>query len=154
MNYELRCRKKFEYDSPTCPSCEYQVNDNIEADGRMTVKDRVSCETVQANETVCPAGVDNITWYLVVQDPRRILEEYGRDQTTSWLSLDQEIVDRKQEGDQSIDARYKNGEILSLTLRMEKTDHHYSGKICKKIMSFWMRMLIMKMRVTATASIG
>ena len=38
--HELRCRKKFEYDSPTCPSCGYQVNDRKEVDGREVVKGR------------------------------------------------------------------------------------------------------------------
>ena len=38
--HEQKCRRKFEYESPTCPACGYQVNDKEERDGRMVVKGR------------------------------------------------------------------------------------------------------------------
>ena len=38
--HEERCWRKFNYESPTCPSCGFQVNDKEEVNGRMVVTRR------------------------------------------------------------------------------------------------------------------
>ena len=46
---KLRCRTKFEYDSPSYPSCDYHVNLRKEVDRRVLVKGK---------DTVTPSSLE------------------------------------------------------------------------------------------------